>query len=95
MITHVAIIFDGRVWSLPKPYRHNHIFGMIHNLSKEFGMWTGDQFDYISVDHNDQGFLTDTGTFLTRKKALDYARSLSQLNESEIQGDELYSENLW
>ena len=97
MITHVAIKFDGRVWSLPKPYRHSHVMHMIINLSKVFGDWTGDKFERV-ITHNefDQGFLDDSGNFLNRKQALVYARDLfQQLNESEVHGDELYSENLW
>ena len=96
MITHVAIKFDGRVWSLPKPYRHCHIMHMIVNLSKVFGDWTGDKFEQV-ISHNDydSGFLDDKGLFLNRKEALVHASSLTQLNESPVYGDELFSENVW
>lgn len=97
MITHVAIKFDGRIWSLPKPYRHNHIMHMIVNLSKVFGDWTGDKFENVIIrDLHDDGFLDDEGNFLNRKQALIYAKDLfPQLNEKEVHGDELFSENLW
>ena len=96
MITHVAIKFDERIWSLPKPYRHHHIMHMIVNLSKVFGDWTGDCFEQV-ITHNeyDSGFLDDSGRFLNRKEAMVHARSLYQLNESPIYGDELFSENVW
>lgn len=94
MITHVAIKFDGRIWSLPKPYRHSHVMDMMHHLSKVFGDWTGDKFENVIFD--DDGFLDNEGNFLNRKQALIYARDLfPQLNEKEVYGDELYSENLW
>lgn len=52
-ITHVAIEFNGKVWSLPKPNRHHHV---IRAIAAENG----------------------TG-----------------INGPDIQGDELYSEDLW
>ena len=96
MITHVALMFDERILSLPKPYRHHHILHMIVNLSKVFGDWTGDNFERVILYSDyDSGFLDDSGRFLNRKEAMVHSRSLYQLNESPIYGDELFSENVW
>jgi hypothetical protein len=83
MITHVAIIYNGKLYSLPKPNRHHHIIHQIH-------LDTGDT-DIIG----DQGFLDDKGNFLDRATALVHARACNQLNDRPLWDDWLYSENVW
>lgn len=83
MITHVAIQYKGKLYSLPKPNRHHHI---IHQIELE----TGDTGIY-----GDQGFLDDQGNFLDRAAALLHAQACHQLNDRPLWDDWLYSENLW
>ena len=84
MITHVAIQYKSKLYSLPAPNRHHHIILQIHEETGDmniFGL---------------QGFLDDQGNFLNRKAALAHAVSCKQLlPDRPIWGDDLYSENLW
>ncbi len=82
MITHVAIIYKGKLYSLPKPKRHHHLIHIIH-------LDTGDNDIY-----GDQGFLDDKGNFLDRATALVHAQACNQLIRPPID-DWLYSENIW
>lgn len=88
-ITHVAIQFDDKVWSLPAPNRHHHIISMIA-LTNGIGINGPDV----------QGFLDSNGTFLSRRGAMQLAKDNGQLNRRPMpagyyQGNELYSEDLW
>jgi hypothetical protein len=59
-ITHVAIRFRGKVWSLPAPNRHHDVIRLI---AEETGV--------ESVDGGcTQGFLDSAGRYLNRKEAL-------------------------
>lgn len=92
-LTHVAIRFQDKIWSLPKPFRHHHIIRMIVWLNDTFG----DQ-EIRSVDtdlNNDQGFLDADGRFLNRKQALVNAELNGQLKNGKIIGGVLTSEDLW
>lgn len=85
MITHVAIIRDGIVYELPKPNRHHHVF--LTMPKKE-------------DDGKDiEGFVDNTGKFLTRKEAYIIAKETGQLNRRKgpgmYDGDLLFSEDLW
>ena len=91
MITHVAIRFRDQVWSLPRPYRHHHIIRVIIWLSDHFG--PGD-VDCVDTHGDDQGFLTDSGQYLTRDQGEEHARACGQLNKPII-GGVLTSEDLW
>lgn len=88
MITHVAIRFANRVWSLPKPNRHHNIIAKI--------------VDELNVDHvpvigEDQGFLDDTGKYLTRSEAFRHAIECGQIAADIVTGrpNRLYSEDVW
>ena len=84
MITHVAIIYQGVTYSLPKPYRH-------HDVIRDIVVRTGGP-----VGLNQQGFLTDKGLFLDRRKALVHAYVFRQVTDpAKIRGGQLYSEDLW
>ena len=67
MITHVAIIHQGKLYSLPKPKRHFHIIHLIYAQTKE------------TVD-GEQGFLDDQGNFLNRELALQTCNKLQSIN---------------
>jgi hypothetical protein len=87
MLTHVAIIFEGTTYSLPKPNRHHDVIRLI--VEK-----TG----VSHVDDDEQGFLDDTGKFYGRCEALKHA-----IENKQLKGDSraafalgmLFSEDIW
>ncbi len=84
-ITHVAIRFQGVVYSLPPPNRHHHV---IWEIVARTGV--------SCVDNNEQGFLDASGRFLNRRQALASARLFGQIkDESQIRLGQLFSEDLW
>lgn len=86
-ITHVAIRFQGHVYSLQPPHRHHDVIRLIAEQ-------TGIQ--YVDARGEDQGFLDESGRYLNRKQALVSARVNGQLlADRPIWHSELYSENLW
>ncbi len=90
MITHVAIRFEGVVYSLPAPNRH-------HDVIRKIVEETGVKFVYKNPDTDDaQGFLDDTGRFLNRKQALIHAIVNDQVKDlNKVRLDMLFSEDLW
>lgn len=84
-ITHVAIRFDGVVYSLPQPHRHHHVIRMIVEMT-----------NVATVDNDEQGFLDESGHFLDRVEALASARLFGQIkDETDIRAGQLFSEDLW
>ncbi len=94
MITHVAVRHQGRIWSLPRPYRHHHIMRTILWLVEEFGEYTKEKAERFASG-DDQGFLDDTGKYYTRQEAEVIARQCNQIKNGEIIGGVLTSEDLW
>lgn len=92
MITHVAIRFQGKVWSLPRPYRHHHIIRVIMYLDGKFG---NGNLTAVDTHGDDQGFLDDTGKYLTRREAEVVAQQCNQIKNGKIIGGVLTSEDLW
>jgi hypothetical protein len=87
LITHVAIRFQGKVWSLPKPNRHHDVIRMI---AEQTGV------DHVGASGDDQGFLDATGRYLRRCPALHLAHMNGQVKEgASIHGRLLFSEDLW
>ena len=88
MITHVALIFNGITYSLPKPNRHDHV---IRHIVDTTGV------KYVDSRGRDQGFLDDTGAYLNRKEALAHALACKQVKDGSlgISLGELYSEDIW
>jgi hypothetical protein len=84
-LTHVAIIFDRRLWSLPKPYRHHHILQVIRFLEPD------NKEDKDGI----QGFLDARGHFLTRLQAVENAEANNQIKGGKLIGSVLTSEDLW
>jgi len=85
MITHVAIQHtDGRVFSLPKPFRHNHVIKMMVEICELPKPISGEQ-----------GFLNHKGRFLNRKDAAINARLSGQLHDTLYDPERLFSEDLW
>lgn len=88
MITHVAIRFQGKVYSLPPPNRHHDVIRLIVN---ETGV------KYVDARDDDQGFLDEVGNFCRRKPALRIATECGQLKPGALgpKLGELYSEDVW
>jgi hypothetical protein len=83
MIVSVAIKVGALIVSLPKPARHYQVLNMIHDSKMVFRNYP-----------NDQGFLTNTGKFVSRVKAKIIATREKQLLEPSKMR-ELFSEDLW
>lgn len=85
-ITHVAVRYAGKVWSLPAPNRH-------HNVLRMIVAETGDGIR----GPDEQGFLDESGRFLRRAQAYLVACRTGQINRRPggYQGTDLYSEDLW
>jgi hypothetical protein len=84
-ITHVAIVWHDRTYTLPSPNRHHHV---IEQINKETG---------LSLDGTEiQGFLDDRGKFLNRKNALATALKAGQVKcPDSIRAGRLFSEDVW
>lgn len=90
-ITHVAIIFRGEVFSLPKPCRHHHVLQTINRALALYGLSPVDD----SATGKDQGFVDEDGLFLDREQAWERACATGQrIGESVCPGT-LFSEDLW
>ena len=85
-ITHVAISYAGRIWSLPAPNRHHDV---IRFIAKETGSG-------LYGPHS-EGFLTENGTYLDRITARHLAEGNGQFKREAggTQSAELFSEDLW
>lgn len=87
-ITHVAIRFQGVVYSLPAPNRHHDVIRLIIERNPDV--------THVDSRGQDQGFLDENGLYLTRKCALGIARANGQLRtDREVHANQLFSENLW
>lgn len=82
-ITHVAIKYANKVFSLPAPNRHHDVIRMIGGISGP----------------DVQGFLDANGVFLNRKQAFEVATQTGQIKRPDTpgtyQGPQLFSEDLW
>lgn len=84
MITHVAIVYQGRTYSLPRPFRHHDVIKVIYEATHE------------PMGQAEQGFLNDKGQFLRRKPALIEAKRCNQLIPRALcSGGNLFSEDVW
>ena len=83
-ITGVALLTpDGSLWSLPRPYRHHHIFALAAFTGK-------------GVDPSTQGFTTTLGRFVDRQEAAKVAAQAGQhMRRGHDPVSTLYSEDLW
>lgn len=91
-ITEVAIKAktDDKVWSLEKPNRHHNVIWLMRENGYAKG-WMGEQ-----------GFVTDKGTFVSRREAMVIAAEAGQLNPERAKDSghpgtlgQLFSEDLW
>jgi hypothetical protein len=86
-ITHVAIIWGSKMYSLPKPFRHHHIIrarALLENPEKTLPL-------------GNQGFLDEEGEFLNRTDALIRVRSINQPTTKyfDPRSTRLFSEDVW
>ncbi len=88
MITHVAIRFNGIIYSLPKPNRHHDVIRHIVETTDT---------KYVDAHGDDQGFLDDKGVYYRRKPALMHAKANNQVKPGAmgLRLGELYSEDIW
>jgi hypothetical protein len=87
VITHVAIRFQGKIWSLPKPNRH-------HDVMRDIVAKTGVEF--VDVPLEDEGFLADGKMYLTRGQALIHAMINEQvIDPTKVRARLLTSEDVW
>lgn len=87
-ITHVAIRFQGKIWSLPKPLRHSDVIRMI--------IATDSSITTVNAYEDDQGFLDADGLYLNRRQALYNAQKNNQLKPGiMIRAGRLFSEDIW
>jgi hypothetical protein len=82
-ITHVAIIYKGKTYSLPNPKRHHDVIRMIHEQTGSMNI------------NGVQGFLDANGKFLTRTSAKWRAHETGQLLPRASSLDILFSEDIW
>ena len=78
----VAIRANGLIVSKPAPARHCHVLNAMPEKMAR------------ATKPSDQGFLSDTGIFLSREDALTVARNAGQLKKP-THHKELFSEDLW
>ena len=82
-IVGVAIMYNGKLFSLPSPNRHHNVIRSVNGI----------------YGPHEEGFILDDGTFIGRIGAMQLAKDNGQLNrrkgENFYQGPELYSEDLW
>jgi hypothetical protein len=85
-LTHVACKDrDGRIWSLPCPFRHHHVLKVMHDHGARCA----------EDNHYSQGFLDQDGRYLHRKAAFVNADLNKQIKNGKIIGGVLTSEDLW
>jgi len=93
MITHVAIKFHGKTFSLPAPNRHHDVIRLIVD---ETGVSHVDEINGNPDECEAQGFIDETGRFYNRKQALAHALYHEQVRDpSKVRLGMLFSEDLW
>jgi hypothetical protein len=87
-ITHVAIRFQGKVYSLPAPNRHHDVIRLI--------VETDPTVKTVNAYEDDQGFLDADGRYLNRRQALYNAQKNNQIKPgTTIKAGRLFSEDVW
>lgn len=83
-IVRAAVLYKDFVWSKSAPMRHSDI------INEMFDILAG-SVDSVQTD----GFVSASGHFIDRRRALILARGSGQEFIEEPVGEELFSENLW
>lgn len=84
-----AILYEGTVYSLPRPGRHCDV---IRHIWEKLGDKPGEE---RHIRGETQGFVTSTGRFVRREPAMRIAKAAKQLTEGKFQPCALFSEDLW
>lgn len=86
-VKQAAIRCRGITWTLPRPARHHHILHVMRQALHDAGTAM-----HLLDEREVQGFLTNTGAFLTREQAADVVRkgSPNQLRRFQIWGGRRY-----
>ena len=84
-ITGVGIIVDGKLYSLPKPNRHHHLFNIAFQ----------DKGSDTTIVPESQGFITSLGRYVSREEALTLAKRANQLFDRHLHATQLFSESVW
>lgn len=79
-----AIRCAGAIFSVPRPGRHPNVFKKI-----------ADETDVRTFSGSTQGFLTNTGRFVTREEACVIAMRAGQIKEKTGPAHILFSEDMW
>lgn len=92
MIKQAAIMFDGQIWTLPRPARHHHIIWAMNNVLD--GM-TPDARSIVPA-RGVQGFISESGQFIGREISFQLAKRYDLFIRDKPCGPpNLYSEDLW
>ena len=91
MIKAAAIRFRGEIWTLPRPARHHHILHVMHEVLG-WNSETRRVEPLADEERIEQGFVDDSGRFLSRGDAVRTALLWGQIQERK---HELFSEDLW
>jgi len=82
-ITYVAIKRHGKIFCLPKPYRHHHIIRMMVEIC-----------GIPEPIRDEQGFMSNVGEFFTREEAAELALLNGQIKKLKTP-PKLFSEDIW
>lgn len=85
-INSVAVQVDGLVYSMPRPNRHRHIHHSLPDLPK---------MNFCIVGGIDGFINPQTGEFMDRENALQYALQVGQIKAPQWDETKLFSEDLW
>lgn len=83
-IVAVAVMLDGEVWQLPRPARHHHVLMALDNV-----------LPGRAIEAHEQGFMTNTGRYVTRQEAARIAEYSGQIAGKLHAPPNLFSEDLW
>lgn len=82
-IVAVAVMLDGEVWQLPRPARHHHVLMALDHV-----------LPGRAIEAHEQGFMTNTGRYVTRQEAAMIATQAGQVATLHAP-PQLFSEDLW
>ena len=85
-IVAAAHLINGITYSMPKPARHHTILHALDRHQQDLA---------IEAGPDSQGFLTNTGRFVSREEGAQIAVAAGQIDKPKYGATTLYSEDLW